>query len=152
MVLFCPPFGTHLFCLFLQCITLFADYMVELQLFPSTADALYLHLLPSFSFFAASADKAPFCCCTLICVCCQASPSLLIFSTYADEAAVKICSCWSAAARLPIPAHALLQLLLIKLLLAAGLEDCCCLISFHKTIVCDELNGNPLPEFEPMSS
>ena len=87
--------------------------MVELQLFfhqPLMPPCL--HLLRSFSvpaLLAASADQA-----TLICVCCQASPSLLIFAAYADEAAVKSATVVLAAALLAILAvQALLQRLLM---------------------------------------
>ena len=70
----------------------------------------YLQLLPSFSvpgLLAASADsdQAPFCCYTIICICCQASLSLLTIAALADEAAAQICSCWSAAAWLLIAAQ-----------------------------------------------
>ena len=118
-----PIWGTFILTIFtVQYITLFADYMVELQLCPS--DPPYLQLLPSFSVPAyqlhlLTSEQGPFGCCTLFFVCCQATSSLLIIAAFTDEAAANL----SAVVVLLLPsyctiaAQALLQLLLMKLLL-----------------------------------
>ena len=78
--------------------------MVELQLFPS--DASYLQLLPgffapAFKLHLLTSDQGPFCCCTLICVCCKASLSLLIIAAFADEATANL----SAVVGLLLPGY-----------------------------------------------
>ena len=79
-----------------------------------------------------------------ICICCQASPFLLIFAAFIDDEAAEIWSLCYAAAPLPISctgaATAAADIAAARWLFVAGLLGCC-LISFHRTIVCDELAG-----------
>ena len=80
----------------------------------AVVDSLFLQLLPSFSVPAyllhlLTVTRPLSVVYTIICGCCQASPSLLTIAAFADEAAAQICSCWSAAAWLLIAAQALLH-------------------------------------------